>query len=362
MSRPLPEGTVPPRAVDLRALAALHRPRVAPASLARVTAVAAELDLELSDEELVVVAALDTPDRVQRFLNEELYYNNDHAAVEMEETAQPPRRVLASGFAHCFEGALFAYAVNELHGHEPRMVLLEARQDSEHNLVVWRDPASGLWGANAHSRYPHLDGRRAEHGSVRALAESYVPYYYSDRSNDPRDLTLCGYSEPFDLVEKFGTAWIGALEPLWDIYYTYVDDTRRFRFFSDGEGAPPHLYPVVRALEAGWIRSGGERPAVRPEALPAAARAVWDEFWRAFGENDGRRPRGEALALEEEFALLTGTTPIDLEDNAFDLQFFLAAGYRAEQLLTRRHSARGEAAQPREPKAHARSAATKDKE
>ena len=30
----------------------------------------------------------------------------------------------------------------------------------------------------------------------------------------------------------------------------------------------------------------------------------------------------------------TGTTPIDLDDNAFDFQFYLAAGYRLEQLLT----------------------------
>jgi hypothetical protein len=256
--------------------------------------------------------------------------------VEVEETARPPRGVLETALAHCFEGAMLAYAVNTLHGHDPRMVLLEARQDSEHNLVLWRDPATGRYGCNAHSRFPRLDGRRAEYASLRALAESYVPYYYSDRSNDPRDLTLVGWSEPVDLLAKHGAAWMGSIDPLWDIYYTYIDDTWRFHFFADGDGDPPHRYPVVRALAAGWLRAEGPRGVVCPDALPAAARAVWDEFWRVFGKNDGRRPGGRARALEEEFARLTGTTPIDLEDNAFDLQFFLGAGYRVEHLFTRR--------------------------
>ncbi|MBI5481523.1 MAG: hypothetical protein HY906_21885 [Deltaproteobacteria bacterium] len=338
MSRPLPAGplVLRPPAEQVRLFADRYRARVAPAALARVTSVAEELGLVFGPEELVVIAALDTPDKVQEFLNQRVYYNNDHASVETEETAHPPRRVLETALAHCFEGAMLAYAVNTLHGHEPRMVLLEARQDSEHNVVLWRDPATGLYGGNAHSRFPGLDGRRAQFPSVRALAATYVPFYYSDRTNDPQDLTLVGYSEPVDLLAKYGTAWMGATEPLWDIYYTYVDDTWRFHFFSDAEGAPPHLYPVVRALAAGWIRVDGGHPVVCPEALPAAARALWDEFWRVFGPNDERRPRGPARALEEEFARLTGTTPIDLDDNASDLQFFLQAGYRIEQLLTRR--------------------------
>ena len=338
MSRPLPAGPLPlvPPAEQLRRFADCYRDRVDPAAHARVTARARELRLAFGPDELVVIAALDTPVKVQAFLNQQVYYNDDHSSVEIEETARPPRRVLQTALAHCFEGAMLAYAVNALHGHEPRMVLLEARQDSEHNVVLWRDPATGLYGSNAHSRFPGLDGRRAEFPSIRALAESYVPYYYSDRTNDPQDLTLVGYSEPVDLLTKFGTAWIGAAEPLWDIYYTYVDDSWRFHFFSDAEGAPAHLYPVVRALEAGWIRVDGERPVVCPEALPVAARALWDEFWRVFGPNDERRPRGPARALEEEFARLTGTTPIDLDDNASDLQFFLEAGYRVAQLVTRR--------------------------
>jgi len=50
----------------------------------------------------------------------------------------------------------------------------------------------------------------------------------------------------------------------------------------------------------------------------------------------GRRPREKAKEIERRFFRLTGTTPIDLDDNAFDLQFYLAAGYRLDQLIGQR--------------------------
>ena len=184
----------------------------------------------------------------------------------------PPRLVLRTGVAHCFEGAMFAYAVNFLHGHEPRLVMLEASQDADHNLIVCRDPSTGLFGANAHSRYPGLVGRPAEYPTLRALAESYVPFYYSDRTLDPNDLTLVGFSEPVDLAVKFGTAWMGSMEPLWDIYYTYINDSVLFHYFFDDPGRP-HLYPAVRALKENWVRldAAGE-PFVSLDDLPPGAK------------------------------------------------------------------------------------------
>jgi hypothetical protein len=228
---------------------------------------------------------------------------------------------------------MFAYAVNFLHGHEPRLLMLEASQDADHNLVVCRDPRTGLWGANAQSRYPGLVGRPAEYASLRALADSYVPFYFSDRTLDPNDLTLVGYSGPIDLVARFGTAWMASEGPLWDIYYTYVDANISFRYFFDDPGRP-HLYPAVRALRDHWIRldAAGE-PFVSLDDLPPGAREEWDAFWKAYGPKDGPRPRGLSREIEKRFFRLTGTTPIDLDDNAFDLQFFLAAGYRIDRLL-----------------------------
>jgi hypothetical protein len=336
MSKPIPPEGIPSVAPEARLadFAARCRNETTAEARERFAARAASLGLRFEADEIAVFAALDTPAKVQSFLNEELYYNDDHASEDQEETAAPPRLVLRTGMAHCFEGAMFAYAVNHLHGHEPRLILLEASQDADHNLVVCRDAATGLFGANAQSRYPGLVGRPAEYRTLRALADSYVPFYYSDRTLDPKDLTLVGYSEPVDLVAKFGVAWMGSMEPLWDIYYTYIDEAVAFHYFFDDPGRP-HLYPAVRALKEGWIRLDAEsEPFVDLDALPAGAREARAAFWEAYDpDRDGPRPRGKAKELERAFFRLTGTTPIDLDDNAGDLSHFLAAGYRLDQLV-----------------------------
>ena len=337
MSKPIPtDQSIVRRAPDIQIkyFAELYRPAVNPVKLAWFKARVSGLGLHFADEELTVLAALDHPDKVQEFLNTQIYYNNDHASAELEETAMPPRGVLQTGLAHCFEGALFAYAANYLHGHAPRLVVIEASQDSEHNLVVWRDPRNGLYGCNAHSAFPHLDGRTAQFPTIRALVESYVPYYYSDRTHDPNDLTIVGYSDKFDLIAKFGIGWIASGAPLWNIYYTYIDDTWRFHYLNDDSTAT-HLYPTIRALKEKWIEVDAQgKPFVHSGNLPRDAQALWHAFWKLHGDNQTyRRPRGEETEIEKRFMRLTGTTPIDLDDNAFDLQFFLSAGYRIEQLL-----------------------------
>jgi hypothetical protein len=336
MSKPIPlEGIVRRSPEEQVAFfAALYRRSVNPAQRAWLAARCAGLGLHFPEDELTVLAALDTPAKLQEFLNTQLYYNDDHASLDQDETAMSPRRVLRTGMAHCFEGAMFAYAVNYLHGRQPLLVLLEASQDAEHNLVVCQDARTKLYGSNAQSHYPGLVGRPAEYETVRALAESYVPVYYSDRTLDPKDLTLVGYSDGFDLTEKYGTDWMASEKPLWDIYYTYIDDTRRFHYFS-GDSGEPHLYPLIQALKENWIRLDGQGKAfVSLADLLPAAQEIWQAFWREFGPDSGPRPRGKAHEIEVEFMRLTGTTPIDLDDNAFDLQFYLAAGYRIEQLLT----------------------------
>ncbi len=340
MSRPIPPDGIPHRDPEeqLRLFAGMFRRSLNPAQAAWFEARCEGLGMAFGRDEMTVLAALDTPAKVQAFLNEEIYYNDDHASEDQDETTMPPRRVLETGMAHCFEGAMFAYAVNFLHRRDPKLVLLEASQDADHNLVVCRDPRTKLYGANAHSRYKGLDGRPAEYETVRALVDSYVPYYYSDRTLDPNDLTLVGFSDEIDLVARYGTAWIDSREPLWDIYYTYIDDTREFHYFFDDPGRPHH-YPLIRALEENWIRFDAQgKPYVSVADLPPEAQETWASFWRTFRAEDGPRPRGPAREIELAFMRVTGTTPIDLADNAFDLQFYLAAGYRIDQLLTKRAS------------------------
>ncbi len=341
MSKPIPTDQpvvhLEPTA-QVKYFADLYRRAVNPVQLAWFKARVVSLGLRFADDELRVLAALDTPDKVQTFLDTQVYYNDDHVSVEQDETALPPRRVLQTGMAHCFEGALFAYAVNFLHGHAPRFVLLETTQDIEHNLAVCQDPQTGLFGCNAHSTFPGLDGRPARYPTIHALAESYYPYYYSVRSNDLSDIILVGYSDPFDLTERFGIAWMASEEPLWDIYHTYVDASVTFHYLREDSGEP-HLYPLVRALKEGWIQVNGARKGfVSVGDLPPAARELWPAFWRLHPD-PSKRPSGAAVEIEKEFTRLTGATPIDLQDHADDLEWFLAAGYRVEQLLVIRRVA-----------------------
>src|SRR6476659_5423904 len=73
--------------------------RVHPASLARIQTRVRELNLDFSDEDISIIAALDNPRRVQWFLDNEVYYNNDHGDIEMDETSMSPRMVLRTGLA-----------------------------------------------------------------------------------------------------------------------------------------------------------------------------------------------------------------------------------------------------------------------
>lgn len=335
MSRPIPPNQKITRldpAEQIGQFARFYGGSVIPDTLERLRLRSASMGLVFPEEELIVLAALDTPAKVQDFLNTQIYYNNDHASPDMDETAMSPRRVLQTALAHCFEGAMFAYAVNYLHGHNPRLFLLEASQDSEHNLVLYKDPKTGLLGVNAHSAFTHLDGRPARYSSIAAIAESYYPYYYSDRTWNPNDITLVGYSDPFDLTARFGVAWMASEEPLWDIYYTYVDDTLYWHYlFDDSEGG--HLYPLIKALEQKWIELDSQgRPFVCVENLQVPAQELWHQFWKLHDPGD-LRPRGAARETEVKFFKQTGTTPIDLRDNAEDLTYFLGRGYRLGQLV-----------------------------
>jgi|GEM_PF-404092 len=361
-------GSVPPE-ISPEAQIAYYVKRVAsrvhPASLARLQARVRELHLDFSDDEILILAALDNPRRVQWFLDHEVYYNNDHPyseeqlTAEEEETAFAPRTVLRKGRAHCFEGALFAYTANYLHGFEPRWMLLEGTRDVDHNLVVYQDKHAVRWGCNAHSGYPHLGGRDAEFFTLRALAETYYPYYYSGYTNDPRDLTLVGFSEPVDLTKKFGVQWMASLEPLWDIYYLLVDDTWTFHQMTPPYGAQyrraqeTHLYTPIAALKNGWIEiqarggaganaaasgdaaitlGGAPRVFVNVNHLPPDAQKIWHQFWETFNPDD-LLPRGRAAELEGEFYKLTGTTPIDLNFNVEEIKAFLERGYKLEQWI-----------------------------
>jgi hypothetical protein len=126
--------------------------------------------------ERALIARLNTPAKVQRWLNR-LRYNTETAG----ETQRSFRLVVRLKMAHCMEAALFAAVVLEQHGYPPLLMSLESKDWLDHVIFVYRHPTG--WGSVARSRDPGLHGRKPRFRSLRALAKSYYDGYvdYSGR-------------------------------------------------------------------------------------------------------------------------------------------------------------------------------------
>lgn len=156
--------------------------------------------------ELTVLRRLDTPVKVQAFL-ERLAYNHEPDG----DSCRSPRRVLRDRTAHCAEGAIFAAAAFRVHGRPPLLVDLEAVNDDDHVLAAYRD--RGLWGAVGMSKFAGLRHRAPVHRTVRELAISYFNDYY----NYDGQLTLRRYSRPVSLAPFDGIDWMTSERDLWPI-------------------------------------------------------------------------------------------------------------------------------------------------
>ena len=97
--------------------------------------------LGLNNEELNILKALNTPRKIQDFLNK-LPINFE----ENGETCFSPRMVLRNKKAHCMEGALFAAAALKVNGEKPLIVDMNANdRDDDHVICVFQ--RNGFWGA-----------------------------------------------------------------------------------------------------------------------------------------------------------------------------------------------------------------------
>ena len=120
--------------------------------------------------ERALIARLNTPSKVQRWLNA-LPYNTE-ADGETQHSFRPVARLRR---AHCMEAALFAAVVLEQHGYPPLVMSLESKDWLDHVIFVYRHRTG--WGSVARSRDPGLHGRKPRFRSLRALAMSYYDGY-----------------------------------------------------------------------------------------------------------------------------------------------------------------------------------------
>jgi hypothetical protein len=160
-----------------------------------------------SKGERAIFNRLKSPERVQRFLDEDLAYDKEPDGPR----CRSPRVALRDRSAHCMEGALFGAAALRMLGHPPLLLDLEAVRDDDHVLAIYR--ARGHWGAVAKSNYSGLRYREPVYRTLRELVMSYFEHYY----NLKREKTLRKYSRPVNLERFDEFAWMTAEEDPWVI-------------------------------------------------------------------------------------------------------------------------------------------------
>jgi hypothetical protein len=165
--------------------------------------------LGFAPAELRKLRSLKTPHGIQRALDDMPYH--------LEDTAWSPRRVLQEGTAHCLEGSIFAAAALRVLGYPPLLLDMEAEQDTDHVLAIYR--VDGHWGAVAKSNYTGCRWREPVYRSLRELAMSYFNIYFNMR----RERTLRTYSQPVNLKRFDHLNWMTTDKPVWFVAEYLLD-------------------------------------------------------------------------------------------------------------------------------------------
>jgi hypothetical protein len=173
--------------------------------------------------EIRTLRALRSPAGIQRTLDSMPYH--------LASTAWSPRRVLAARTAHCLEGAIFGAAALRVLGFPPLLLDLEAVQDTDHVLAVWRE--RGGWGAIAKSNFSGLRFRAPVYRTLRELVMSYFEGYVNLRG----ERTLRAYSRPLSLArfDRTHPHWETAESDLW--------------FVAEHLARVPHARLLTRPME-----------------------------------------------------------------------------------------------------------------
>ena len=149
------------------------------------------------------LGALKTPDGVQGFL--------DAIPYNLGYTARSPKRILRERTASCLEGAIFAAAALRVLGFPPLIFDLEAEQDTDHVIAIFK--VRGHWGAVAKSNFSGCRYREPVYRTLRELAMSYFNIYFNLRF----ERTLRRYSRPVNLAQFDRAHWMTTDKPVWFI-------------------------------------------------------------------------------------------------------------------------------------------------
>jgi hypothetical protein len=148
------------------------------------------LESHLTPEQRDLLRTLDTPRKIQDFL--------DTTAYSPEYANRCPLRVMNDRQAHCLDGALFGAAALRRLGFPPLLVDLfpDPGMDDDHVLAIFRQ--NGRWGAVAKSNFVGLRFREPVYRDLRELVMTYFEQFFNVNGVK----TLRSYTRPVDL-ERF---------------------------------------------------------------------------------------------------------------------------------------------------------------
>lgn len=167
----------------------------------------------------VTLARLNTPERIQDFINK-IPINFEPGG----DTCLSVTEALKQRRAHCIEAAFIAACAFWLNGKPPLLMDFQARGDSDHVVALFRHGKH--WGAISKSNHVWLRWRDPIYRNLRELAMSYYHEYVTDRSK-----TLWTYSVPFDLRRFDPSMWVTNKDHCWDIAEA-LDETRHYKLVT----------------------------------------------------------------------------------------------------------------------------------
>jgi hypothetical protein len=170
-------------------------------------------DLGLTPREYATLRRLDTPAKIQAFLND-IPCNHEIGG----ETVLSVREVLRQRRAHCIEGAMVAAAAMWVNGMRPLVLHLDCDlSDYPHVVAVFR--RHGAWGAISKTNGAPLRYRDPIYRSLREIALSYFHEYSNQRGHK----TLRSYTTSFDMRRLDTAEWITASDSCWKAHDRLVE-------------------------------------------------------------------------------------------------------------------------------------------
>ena len=153
------------------------------------------LEAHLTPEELKLWQSLDSPAKIQAYLNQTPYSPQD--------ADRSPLSVMRDHLAHCLDGGVFAAAALRRLGYPPLIVDMQSNPglDDDHVLAIYKIKAH--YGAVAKSNFVGLRYREPIYRSLRELVLSYFEDFYN--LNGLKSLRF--YTRPINLSVYDSLNW-----------------------------------------------------------------------------------------------------------------------------------------------------------